>query len=177
MPSRRLVLTATLACVLSGASWAAAQSSSPAPKAPAADASKAEMTALVDAVRANRKALVAVNLALSDEEAAKFWPLYDRYQSELAPVGDRIQALVLDYSASFKDLSDDKAKHLMDGYLAAEADRLQIRRTYLGEFEKILPGRTVARFYQLENKFDAILRYELAATIPVVDEKPAAPPK
>jgi len=59
----------------------------------------------------------------------------------------------------------------MESYLAAEAERLQVRRAYLDEFAKILPGRTVARFYQLENKMDAVLRYDLAATIPVVDEK------
>jgi len=33
----------------------------------------------------------------------------------------------------------------------------------------------VARFYQIENKMDAVLRYDLAATIPVVDEKRGAP--
>ena len=49
----------------------------------------------------------------------------------------------------------------MESYLAAEAERLQVRRTYLPEFAKILPGRTVARFYQIENKMDAVLRYDL----------------
>jgi hypothetical protein len=172
MSSIRLALTATLVCVLSGATVAAAQA-----PAPAADASRAQMAALLDAVRANRKALVAVNLGLSDEEAAKFWPVYERYQKELNAVGDRIEAIVHDYIASFHDLSDEKATQLMDGYLSAEAERLQIRRSYFGEFGKILPGRTVTRFYQIENKIDAILRYELAGAIPVVDEKVAAPAK
>jgi hypothetical protein len=35
----------------------------------------------------------------------------------------------------------------------------------------------VARFYQIENKMDAILRYDLAATIPVIDEKHDSPAK
>ena len=61
----------------------------------------------------------------------------------------------------------------MEDYLAAEAERVQVRRTYLPEFLKILPGRTVARFYQIDNKMDAVLRYDLAAGIPVVEEKPA----
>jgi hypothetical protein len=137
----------------------------------AADASQAEAGILLDTIRANRKALVAVNLDLSPEEAAKFWPLYDRYQKEINAIGDRVVAIVKDYTASFRDLSNDKALQLMENYLAAEAERLQVRRAYLGEFNKILPGRTVARFYQIENKMDAVLRYDLAATIPVVDEK------
>jgi len=35
----------------------------------------------------------------------------------------------------------------------------------------VVPGRKLVRFYQIENKMDAVLRYELAAEIPVVEEK------
>jgi len=143
----------------------------------AADVAQAQPGVLLDTIRANRKALVAVNLDLSPEEADKFWPLYDRYQKEISAIGDRVVAIVDDYTAGFRDLSNDKAQKLMEDYLAAEAERLQVRRAYLGEFTKILPGRTVARFYQIENKMDAVLRYELAATIPVVDEKRGASEK
>ena len=143
----------------------------------AADVAQAQPGVLLDTIRANRKALVAVNLELSPEEAAKFWPLYDRYQKEISAIGDRVISIVDDYSASFRDLTNDKALQLMENYLAAEAERLQVRRTYLAEFGKILPGRTVARFYQIENKMDAVLRYDLAATIPVVDEKRGTPAK
>jgi hypothetical protein len=138
----------------------------------AAAAPQSEQSILLDTIRANRKALVAVNLGLSEEEAAKFWPLYDKYQKELNAIGDRVAAIVDDYSKSYRDLSDDKAVKLMEDYLAAEADRVKVRTSYLPEFTKILPGRTVARFYQIENKMDAVLRYELAGAIPVVDEKP-----
>jgi len=69
----------------------------------------------------------------------------------------------------------DKAMQLMESYLAAEAERVQVHRSYLGEFTKIRPGRTVARFYQIENKMEAVLRYDLAATIPIVDEKRGTP--
>jgi hypothetical protein len=171
MPSiTRLFLAASLTLTLSGAAVHAADTG-------AADGPQAEPGILLDTIRANRKALVAVNLDLSAEEADKFWPLYDRYQKEMSAIGDRVVAIVDEYTASFRDLSNDKAVELMESYLTAEAERLQVRRTYIGEFAKILPGRTVARFYQVENKMDAVLRYDLAATIPVVDEKRGAPAK
>ncbi len=136
----------------------------------AVDVAEARPGVLLDTIRDNRKALVAVNLELSPEEAARFWPLYDRYQKEISAIGDRVISIVDDYTATFRDLSNDKAMQLMENYLAAEAERLQVRRTYLPEFAKILPGRTVARFYQIENKMDAVIRYDLAAEIPVLDE-------
>ena len=72
-------------------------------------------------------------------------------------------------------MSDDKAMKLSQDYLGLENDRVQLRKTYLPEFAKVLPGRSVARLFQLENKMDAIVRYELAGDIPVLDEKAAAP--
>jgi hypothetical protein len=135
---------------------------------------EADRDVLVNAVRANRRALVAVNLALSSEQAAQFWPLYDRYQAEINAIGDRVLTLVGDYVAHYADLSNEKALQLMTDYIAAEAERVKVRQTYLPEFAKILPGRTVARFYQIENKIDAVLRYELAATIPVIEQPAGA---
>lgn len=145
----------------------------PAEVAPAGD----ELSVLLDTIRANRRALVSVNLQLTAEESAAFWPIYDRYDKEMRAIGDRVVALVEDYASNFATLSNEKALQLSEDYLAAEAERLKVRRTYLGEFAKVLPGRTVARFYQLENKMDAVIRYDLAATIPVIEEAQAAPGK
>lgn len=136
----------------------------------AGGAAQTNLDILLDTIRANRKALVAVNLTLSDEEAGKFWPIYDRYQKELGGVQDRFAAVIQDYTAHFRDLSDEKALKLVDDYLAAEADRAKVRRSYVEELAKVLPGRKVARFYQIENKMDAVIRYDLAAQIPVVEE-------
>jgi hypothetical protein len=144
---------------------------------PGGTAPTTDMPVLLETIRANRKALVAVNLGLSADEAAKFWPVYDRYQQEMNPVGDRLSALIEDYTANFRTLSNEKALQLIEDYLAAEADRIKVRRAYVAEFAKILPGRTVARFYQIENKMDAVLRYDLAAAIPVIEEPTSAPAK
>jgi hypothetical protein len=140
-------------------------------------AAEAKLDVLLDAIRANRKALVAASLNLTGDEGAKFWPLYDRYQQEINALGDRLVGVIQDYSSSFSTLSNDKAMKLMDEYLSIEAERVKVRRTYLDEFAKVLPGRKVARFYQIENKIDAVLRYDLAATIPVVEEPSAASAK
>jgi len=137
-------------------------------------ATEASTEVLLDAVRSNRKALVAVNLGLTDAEAAKFWPVYDRYQKEINAVGDRWLAVIEDYIVSFHDLSNDKAAKLVEDYLAVEADRVQVRRTFVPDFAAILPGRKLARLYQIENKMDAVIRYDLAARIPVVEQENSA---
>jgi hypothetical protein len=133
------------------------------------EAADADLAILRDTIRANKKALVAVNLTLTDAEAAQFWPVYDRYEKAIAAVGDRVAKVIEDYTASFANLTDEKAMQLMSDYLSAEEDRLKVRRSFLPDFAKAIPGKKVARFYQIENKTDAVLRYDLASTIPVVE--------
>jgi Spy/CpxP family protein refolding chaperone len=140
-----------------------------------ASAPEATQQVLLDALRTNRKALIAVNLDLTKEQAAAFWPVYDRYAKQMSAIGDRMLATIQDYVTHFTDLSDEKALQLVRDYVGAEAERDKVRAAFIDEFAKVLPGRTVARFYQLENKVDAVLRYDLASTIPVV-ETAAKPP-
>ena len=136
----------------------------------AGEADEASIEILRDALRTNRKAIVDVNLALSDAEALAFWPVYDRYQKELAGVQDRLVQVIETYRANFGRLTDEQARKLVDVYLEVERDRAQVRQEFLEPISQALPGRKVMRFYQIENKIDAVLRYELAATIPVVEQ-------
>ena len=62
------------------------------------------------------------------------------------------------------------------GLMAAVVLLSAAGRAYVDDFSAVLPGRKVARFYQIENKMDAVLRYELASRIPVVGEE-STPPK
>jgi hypothetical protein len=159
MSCARLLLAAVLTLMLTLAATAA----------PVGEADKANLSILVDTIRANRKALVAANLKLTDEEAGRFWPLYDKYQTELNAVQERAVKVIQDYSASYQNLSNEQAMKLADEWLSAEGDRVKVRRTYLDEFAKVIPGKKVVRFYQIENKMDAVIRYELASAIPVVE--------
>jgi len=156
-----------LAIVLLAALSAAVQAESPATVSPA----DPTMEALLNAIRSNRKAFVAINLQLTDDEAGKFWPVYDRYQTDINKVGDRFVALVQEYTANFSSLSDEKAMKIVEDYLKIEADRVEVRKSYVKEFAASLPGRKVARLYQLENKMDAVVRYDIASTVPVLDPR------
>jgi hypothetical protein len=134
----------------------------------AGEADEASMEILRDTLRSNKKALVAVNLALSDEEGRAFWPVYDRYQAELTVVADRLLLVIDDYKRTFGSTTDDEARKLVDTYLAVQRDRVALLDSYVERFAVILPGRTLMRFYQIENKIHIVMLYELAETIPVI---------
>lgn len=138
---------------------------------------KAGLDLLLNTIRTNRRAFVAINLQLTDDEAGEFWPVYDRYQADISALADRLVALIRDYTEHFGTLSNDKAMEIVGDYLEIEAERVKVRSSYVDRFAAALPGRKVARLYQIENKMDAVIRYDLASTIPVIDEKAEDPPK
>ena len=138
--------------------------------AAAGEADEAELEILVSTIQANKKALVAVNLKLEDVEAKAFWPVYDRYERDLSSVRDRLVRLIDDYTANFATMSDEKASQIVEDFLAIERERAEVREKYLEPFSEALPGRKVARFYQIENKMQAVFRYDLARSIQVIEQ-------
>ena len=118
-------------------------------------------------LQADRTKLVAANLQLTDAEAAKFWPLYEEFRAKQNRLDDRALSIIDDYAKNYDNLSDEKAKELIKGSLDLEKDRLDLRRSYLGKFEKVLPWKKVARYYQIERKLDAAIQYEGAQAIPL----------
>ncbi len=49
-----------------------------------------------------------------------------------------------------------------------QSDQLRIRKKYLRKFRKVLSPKTLARFYQIENKLDAVANVAMAQGIPLV---------
>jgi hypothetical protein len=137
--------------------------------APGAPPTAEELELLLGTIRSNRQALVETNLGLTPEERARFQPVYARYDEKLRAVQDKLFGVVEEYVSSYRTLGDEKALSLIEAYLDAEEDRAEIRSEHLDDFKAVLPGRKVARFYQIENKMDALLRYELASRIPVIE--------
>lgn len=128
------------------------------------------MQILIDKIKADKKLLVAENMQLTDKESKAFWPVYEKYQSELFLIRTRTLNLIKDYGASYEEMTDSKAKKLLDEYMTIETLRLKLGKTYLPLFRKVLPDTKVVRYYQIENKINAALYYELAESIPLMKQ-------
>ena len=121
-------------------------------------------------IQADRQAIVAEALPLTEEQAKAFWPLFREYRTEMEKLGDRVMDLMIDYGKSMDTLTDEKAAALLDDYLGIQRDEVKVKQSWLPKFRKILPAKTVMRFYQIEGKLDTLLRFEAAAQIPLVED-------
>jgi hypothetical protein len=119
-------------------------------------------------VKADKKLLIAEDMKLTESEAKAFWPVYGKYQDELFLLRTRTLKLIKDYADAYETMSNDKAKTLLDELMKIDSLGLKLRQTYLPKFRQVLPEVKVVRYYQIENKINAALMYELAANIPLM---------
>jgi hypothetical protein len=121
-----------------------------------------------EAVDKQKRIIVAGSLPLSDEEADAFWPLFDAFQKELKKIDRQSDRLVAEYSAEYATLAGARARTMIDETLRIEEDRVKLKRVWLKRMESVLPPRLLARYFQLENKFQAVVAADLAKQIPLV---------
>lgn len=133
------------------------------------DAPSDNMQILREKIQADKKLLVATYMELTENESKAFWSVYDRYQKDLMALNERAFRNIGDYAANADKMTDDIAKKVVNEHLAIENDRQKLRLSYLPVFAKALPYKKVMRYYQLENKILAVLMYDAARQIPLVD--------
>ena len=150
---------------IAAAAIAALLCSGPAP-ARAQDASGAiELTR--QAIETQKRFIIGGSLPLTEQESLEFWSLFNELQDELKKLDDRRAALIGELVGSYAALDDRQARSLLDEFLTIEERRLKLTRRYVGKIGWVLPGRKLARYFQLENKLDAVVEYDLAQRIPL----------
>lgn len=120
-------------------------------------------------VRSLKKQIVAANMDLMDEEAQKFWPIYDRYTAELVGLYDRKFALLKEYAQNYTTMSSEEAEGYIKGRAAVEESIMQLRLKYFPVFRKVLSGKATALFFQLDWRLGLIVDLQLASQTPLIE--------
>jgi len=158
-----LVLTSVLG--LAGAPYAAAQT--------AKTAAPADVDQLVELlrkdVRAGKAEILSKTMKLDATQSAAFWPVYKQYEAERQALGDERLAIIQDLAEHFETLNDAKAKGLLERSFVVEDKRMALEKRYKDEFLKVVPAKTVARFFQVESRLNNLINLKVSSQIPLVD--------
>jgi len=119
----------------------------------------------------DRKVLIRDALGLTREEDQNFWTPYREYTEDMDEVNKLRLKAITDYAANVDNFTDDIAKQVLNDYLKFEKDRSKVRNKHVKKFRTVIPEAKVARFYQIENKLDAIINFALAMQIPLIEPK------
>ena len=156
--TKALVLVLTLTIFLAGVTMPALAEEKPADN----------MQILQEKIKADKKLLVSENMQLTEKEAKAFWPVYDSYQKDIGKVNERLLKLIDEYAQNYETMTDQTAQSLTNKYLALESERVKLLQSYVPKISKAVGSKKAARYLQLENKISAVVKFELAANIPLV---------
>lgn len=150
-----------------------AQQPSPTPSAgdktvTAEQVSEADIQLMRQDIRAERKKIVAANMPLTETEAPKFWPLYDRYIGETIKVNDARYALIKEYAQNYSNMTDEQADNFIKRWVALDGDNTQLRLKYIPQFENVISHKKAALFFQIDRRITMMIELQLASQVPLV---------
>ena len=122
-------------------------------------------------LRSKRKQLIAANLVLTDTEAAKFWPVYDRYIGELITINDRKFGLIQEYADNWGKLTNEQSLLFTRNWLEMDIAISQLRQKYVPVVAKILEGKKTATFFQLDRRVAMMIDMQVSSQMPLVQEQ------
>ena len=128
-------------------------------------------------LRAKKMQVIGQNMALSDDEGQKFWPVYNHYVKDLTEVNNQKYALLKQYAEMWSTMSDQDALIYVRHWLEADGQAQALRLKYVPVVSQVLPGKKAATFFQLDRRLNMIVDLQLFSQIPLAHVKPSDMPQ
>lgn len=117
-----------------------------------------------------KKEIVQAYMTIPDNLKDSFWTTYDAYETERKSNGKAKIALIEDYVNSYSTLTDEKAKDLMNKKMEIYNNYGKLQKKYSDKFSKIIGGKETAKFFQLEDYIENVIRLSIQEEIPFIGE-------
>ena len=131
----------------------------------------AQESALIELLRVqiktDRQAVVDANMDLSETQAEKFWPVYKEYVDRRDSLVDRRVTLLIEFRDNRMGMTAQQARQTLTDALQLHEDIVKLQKKYVRDFQNALGPRAALRFYQIENKLNAVINFELASVVPL----------
>ncbi|MBC7520870.1 MAG: hypothetical protein H7268_07220 [Sandarakinorhabdus sp.] len=164
----RHTMVAAVAGMMLAAVPVAAQTPAAATETPTQGLTSADLEIIRTELRADKRKTTAETLKLTDAEAAKFWPIYDKYIGELTVINDSKYGLIKEYSEKFGHYTDKQATDFIIRWLDVDVRASKLRARYVPIVGKVLPGVKAATFFQIDRRLAMLINLGVASQLPVL---------
>jgi glycyl-tRNA synthetase alpha subunit len=127
-----------------------------------------------DLVRAQfgkeKKQLVSAVMNLSGAKADAFWKVYDAYEADRKKLMDTRLGVLNDYLKNYKTIDDTKASSYTNRAFDSDEAITKMQRSYYPKFAQAVGAKSAAKFYQLDNYLQTIVKLEIQDNIPFIGE-------
>ena len=167
---KKLVVGALVGAGLMIGPRASAQTATPQDNTPHV-ISDQDLNLLRHDLRSEKKQLIAANLHLTDQEATKFWPVYDQYVSELITINDKKFGMIQEYADNYGKLTNEQSLSFVRRWLDADIATAHLRQKYVPIVSKVLDGKKSTTFFQLDRRISMMIELQLSSRMPLVQSQ------
>lgn len=121
-------------------------------------------------LEAKKKIHISKELKLSADESDKFWAVYATYERDLAAQNKASFDLIRRYSQGYENntITDKEANEMLQSFFNIEENKINIKKSYIPQYQTALPEKKVFQFYQIDNKVDTIIKCDVAKRLPMI---------
>ncbi len=98
-------------------------------------------------VKLEKVAYITQELELTEDEAQRFWPIYNAYKEESGAM-----RASMDIHPK-KDMSDKEAEDMLYAMLDAKSKEIDIQKKYIGKMKSAIPAKKIAMLFKVERQF------------------------
>ena len=115
----------------------------------------------------NHADVLAKNMTLTSDQAAKFWPMFSAYQKEQGVILDSQLKGIQEFIEKFDTLDDAAAMTLTKSHFGRDSEMVRLREKWLGEFQKVLGAKLAVRAMQIDRRVSLVQQLQLTTKIPL----------
>ena len=103
-------------------------------------------------IKALKTAYITEKLALTPEEAQKFWPVYNEHEKQKMELRKSIKA---DFKrdANIDEMSDEEVNKMVNKGIELREKELNLHKAYIAKLKEVLPIKKIAKLNEAEKSF------------------------
>ncbi len=169
-----LLLVLFLLAVFAAPSWAQTKTQKAETAASLQSNEQKNVQAYIDLLRSDvrqqKAEIMGAIMLLSAQDAAKFWPIYSEYDTQLTMLNDKRIQTIKDYAQNYGQMTDAKADELIQQSIAYQKQRAELLAQTYDKVKQALGAVTAARFAMVEHQLLLIIDLQIASSLPVVGQ-------
>lgn len=104
-------------------------------------------------IEAAKKDYFKQELKLTDDEATKFWVVYDEFQKEQREMRKKQKEIGRELKDGYDSIPEKEFKTKMEAFLNLETQEVEMKKKYLTRAAEVIGYKRAAHSFQLEREF------------------------
>ena len=126
-----------------------------------------EIELIRSAYQLEKKSIVSQFMQLTNDEAGKFWPIYEKYEQERVAIGDRRVKLITDYVNERQKSGVQNADAMIKESADIQHKEVDLREKYYKEVKKAVGLKAGLDFFQIEDAIATTVKMKLWEEMPL----------